>query len=657
MHTPSSLYVEWNARLLDYCLKEAVDEHGRFTLAVRQMLDDSPGIIAEAEFTNAVKQAYSHLLNTTSDPVFLLAQSSDTENRPLGVAFLGVAVMASEGMHANEYYTHLASLLDQPQEGSSVRGFVHRSFERCWMALSRWLEKQNLWMEQPDEHARKYIRWPKLHALLRLGDVEKLPRFFREYKLSPLRHCSTAHLADLFSLWIAEGHSGITATGRRAWADDVKQASILRQIVHVLDRWDEKQPQASFKRASAMATTHARLVLEIPGGAPRLSLRARQPDGFPNQLASGIPETTWRSVGAWGVEAWFEDLAISGSELEYLAEGFETPRGRHKVRFRGRRIFVFTMSEAGYGFEMSEEGGLPLNAPCAVLCHKRLERNVREYLYCIAGLSPRSCNLSDSWTVFHSFVPILEVLATDELASLQVTKTLSHRFWGGLNSGHSLSWLEGAPPQRLEVLGRTVPAAVFINGIAHPLVHGELGLDTLLQRCGEYQFRIGTKPHPVIIEPVHIRLWNEPEPALNLGLTSLSAPKAESTLDSLGFNGLSGTWTYIGSASGEVYDTWVPGLSARVQWAIGHNLAGLPAAVALSPDPRMLLISRAAVHPRALQRWADAILAVKKPCFGSVWIGSERKDIQRVWESYAAAALLVRQSRIRYVRSRQENCW
>lgn len=633
MSFPDS-YLGWNKYLLEYCMEHTVDASGQFTLAVGQMLDETDSSNAEAAFIASVRSEYARLLTISNDPVGLLIRRGE-DGRPLCAAFLGAAVLAAEEMERNEYYKHLAERLGQRKEGSSVVGLRLPRFERCWTFLNEWLSERGACMHRPEQDEKRYVRWPKMHALLRLIDIKKLPQFFREYRLSPLRIHSSDEVSKHFSRWI-ESEKKVTPAGQRAWNDDVRQPAILRQILHVLERWDEEDKSSDFQPANALRRSYAWPILAIRDKKPYFYVRAPRREGFPERVDSGIPGLCW--VGA---SEWYEDLPVNQQCLPILLSGFVAARDKYRVTLSDARILVFRLSEGGSGFEAKRENvGLPMNVPCAVFCRQRDEPRVSEYLNRICGSPPIRISFQGEFTLFHSIRAQYDCVPP--LEELRVTLEVSTEFLGGLPTGRPWTWLEGYPPHSMRLFGRHLPSCVDINGRPTPLKEGECRFDGVLCAAGVYTVKVGERTWRLVIEPTQIRDQDAPSEAPALTEENFAQPDLREPLV--------GEWTLLGARPGEIAPL-TPGRRPPFapQWAVGRDPVGRRAAVAYTARP-----ARPAPGRQGAADWADAILAAPAPRLGALNDGATRREVQEVWRQYVASAADVRRQRIRQARMAEE---
>ncbi len=508
----SDEYLLWNARLLEFSLIEGVDEDGRFFLSVQEFLDAEPdGFDAAKErFLRPVQSVYEDLRTHTTNPVRELYETTDAKGQPACVAFLGASVLASEAAEGNSYYQYLAEILKQPQDGSGVWGFVHESFAAAWQWLDRYLQRtQDCEIAPPEENGKKYVRWPRMHCLLRAGDVADLPYFFIDYGIKPLRGISEEALKERFQRWLTgNGKYKIAPRAQRAWRDSVRQPGIVRQIARVLSQWDGLPPVvnggAGTARLRRTNRIFASLALEMNDGElSKLLLRVKRPENrpdFPERVPIG------GSMGIEKVELTFArnrilcDRIIPPSWSGALHDGIESGvAGR--VALVGKKAFAFVATEFG---DYENAPALRLNQTGIVLCRTECAATLLFRLNSCTNPPPKRRDLREKlpgWTLLSGFIPVRA--GFDECFGVRFSEEVLIRPLGGLRFGKSRDWMQGAPPAEIEFLGATITEAL-VNGQSVPVVHRLADVRGLLDAPENYLIHAGDSRYALRIVPPEI---------------------------------------------------------------------------------------------------------------------------------------------------------
>jgi hypothetical protein len=628
----SDEYIRWNARLLDFALLNGVDD-GRFFLTVRQMLEDeSDSTVAEHRFVRAVAREYSALLKRTADVFFGLKGRTDAEGRPLCVAALGLTVLAAEQMDNVAYYKHLAEALEQPQEGSGVRGFFGHSFEAAWIELDAHLRRKcGCALERPRRNALRYVGWPRMHALLRFVDTAKLPDFFYWAGLSPARSVSETEFARLFLTWVSLSGCSFTLPGRAACRNEVSRGGVVRQSLRIFEMWNGEFSSyiggSSAAPASRIRTADASLIADVRANEVRLTLCVPRPKGFPERIA--VMGATLRAFG----DDEYEEMRLPRDWARALASGIigDVERGK---RFRLKGAAAYPLIDPEKQGRYQSQTALRLGVRCGALCLSRCADKVENYLQKICRRAPKRMEAGlncEGWTLFHDFVPLSAgVKPPRDFELLAVENAALIRPVGGLRLGRAQQWMHGAPPHRIEA---------SINGTAHALAES---CHDLFEETGFYAIVAGGQRYSLqIIEPricmancadVFAAAVTEddrdailPSPEENSASALRSAP-----ILTFGMNAV-----FIGPAS--------LSLSARAaapfpaQWAIG-TVEGRLSVIALNLKP-------APPRPfgKVSRAWAKRVLQARSARIGvftAEKVGErDMALITATWRAYLATAL------------------
>ena len=623
--TLSSDYVEWNRRLLDFCAAHSVDADGRFYLNAREMLSEEPDEArAEENFCTAVATTYKSLVSVSADPIRRLRFESDQAGRPLCAAFLGLSALAAERMTDNAYYVNLCKTLDLPEQADHLPpGFVRESFEDAWrVTLGEWLRSQSLYLQLPLPSRQRFVQLPKMHALLRAGDLSKLPGFFLRCGYRPTNPYSEVQLSSDFNAWVNSAYSNITTTGRAAWQDPTRRPGIVKQIIRVLERWDGSAPE--FSRRNAIQRAYVSLHLDLR--PERVLFRVRRKPGFPDVF----PFAGGRFIAV--DEEYYRDLAVLREFGARLRSPYEESVGSCRITFRGASVFAFVSEGAGMGYGQSER--LVLHEKCAALFRTLRSDAVLAYLKTITddSLEPRDLNRAlPGWSVVAEFSPKREMSAPVGLDALGVEKKQYPRLLGGLKAGQGQTWLAEAPPVRLEAVGERADQAT-INGEVLDLRDGRyLELEGRIRDAGSYDVVLGERRF-IRVAPGRLNTARES------GLALASDEDLEAALAEMATHGRSGGWLLLGSVPGHICALpALPGFTA--QWRLGYQ----------DGEARIIALTDTIVAPQPARRfarpqllWTQAVLRFAGGRLGAATPKVTPSEARRAWQSYACLARRLR---------------
>ncbi len=465
-------YTRWNAELIDYACEYGVDPDGRFFLVVRQMLEDAESsgqLTAEQSFLQAVRQEYAELLLSTDDPLGTLRGMRDPKGRPLCVGMLGAFVLAAEDMVDNGYYDHLGRLLAQHRTPSAVTGFVGETFESCWDALDQFLLPCGYYLAKP-EGGKRYVKWPRMHALLRACDVEKLPTFFMWAGTSPTSSVAEGRMKTRFDYWLSSQHCNFTQSGKKASQHDVRGPAILRQVMRVFSGWDGT-PRTSTQRGGApggkrSVPTGVRIFADVPAppAEPTLWLRAEKKAGCPPGFTiGGVHITATRDD-----DPFYPDVLLPPFWKDHiLINGTSSVSDNKKFVFRGAEAFALCWMDDTGGYESRD--ALIAGVTAAAVCTAGIAPSLERHLCHLSGKAspPKRITLGGclpGWYLYHGFVPNVILPAPMGLDNFGVEDRLTIRPVGGLRLGRQREWMHGMPPVSIDVLGVSPPPTVSVNG-------------------------------------------------------------------------------------------------------------------------------------------------------------------------------------------------
>ena len=286
-------YLEWN-RLLEARIRAT--EGGEVHLAVSPRLlaatvlefigERVSPANAEEDFKAAIQAGYRSCA-MESPAKLRIFQRYGPDGTPLCLGILAASVLAAHHMHSDDeaasgaYYIRLRDILGADAEINNMpRGFRTAEFERLWLFLAAWVEKEKIGsLSLPETDVqRRYVAYPLIHVPLRQLDLEKLPRFFEWAGYSAGTSASPQRLAADLRRWSDTYQSqSLSQAGRDALAD-ARSAAVVAQVQSELRAWDGSVPQP---QSSGIAWAHAEILLETAMRQLRLSILAHRQEGFP----------------------------------------------------------------------------------------------------------------------------------------------------------------------------------------------------------------------------------------------------------------------------------------------------------------------------------------------------------------------------------------
>lgn len=630
-------YLDWNARLLDYCLEESASRGTDLELIVQQMLVDQVEDDASKEFVDSVKTTYAVLKRYYVDPLEALAFSTDPDMRPMCGALLGLSVMAAEEMEGLEYYVRLANLLDQELVAGIPDAFNTEMFESCWFTLSHWATRCGSKFRQP-ETGKRFIKWPQSQALLRRMDVMKLPDCFSSAKLSPLRTYSQSQIGELLDIWSKD----FTPQGRIACGDNLRRPGIIRLILHTLSIWDGAKLRDNLPTESLVKCSNAWIEVKFQSGQPQIFVRAFRKVGYP-EVIKGFPNWIANEENIYEPERGDSDL------LKKLQTGFESGL-EHRIRFTGNTVFVLKKSDYG-GFTSERNGNIPMGQTCIIIAKAEHQVKIEQFL-CKVCANPFDCltlTQISGWVMFSGIKATVREpppVGFEQLAVSSIDVTLS--FIGGLRTGTPNVWLACAPPTTLEVSANTLPLHFVMNGNTYALVDGICHLRALLAEPGHYEFRVGARSRKITIIAVRAALGAFVEAADSSEIPFImEQPKV------LVPKFPTGKWVAIGSKIGEICHD-LDSCIFDIQWLLGTDDHGVSGVVSFVNNPSTPT-NEFQFWNQQSRNWAQIVTSMADTPIGSINQVDDKQRIIDSWHCYVSAARTYQQRRNNVLIKRSES--
>jgi hypothetical protein len=620
-------YIDWNARLLDYCLEESGRRSTNFELITQQMLVDQVEDDANEQFVDSVKTTYAILKRRYPDPLEALASSTDPDMRPMCGALLGLSVMAAEEMEGLEYYVRLANLLDQDLVAGIPDSFDTGSFEACWFTLSHWANRSGSYFRQP-ETGKRFIKWPQSQALLRRMDVMKLPDCFSSAKLSPLRTYSQSQIGELLDIWCKD----FTPQGKAACADKLRKTGVVRQILHTLSVWDGATNRSHLTTGSLVKCSNAWIEVKFQSGQPQLFFRAFRKVGYP-EVIKGFPN--WIATE----ENIYEPGLANNDLLTRLQTGFESGQ-EHRVRYKGNTVFVLRKSDYG-GFTSEGNGNIPMGQTCIIIVKAEHKVRIEQYLLriCSEPFDCKTMTQTAGWVLFSGVKATRREpppMGFEQLSVSSVDVSLS--FTGGLRTGTPNVWLACVPPTTLEVSATTLPSSFEINGNTYALVDGICHLGALLSKPGHYEFRVGIRSRKITIIAARATLG-----AFEDAADSSEIPFIMEQAKELVPKFPTGKWVAIGSKIGEICHD-LDSCMFDIQWLAGTDDDGVSGVVSFVNHPSTPT-NEFQFWNQQSRNWAQVITSMADNPIGSINQVDDKQSIIDSWHCYLAAARKYEQQR------------
>jgi hypothetical protein len=511
-------YLEWNSLL---------EAHIRTTGGTEVPLVVSPRLLAatllefkgervtpvdaEEDFKLAIQAAYRSC--AMESPARLgTFRRFGPDGTPLCLGILAASVLAAYHMHSDEdassgaYYVRLRDILGADAEITNMpRGFRTEEFERLWLFLAAWVEKEGIGsLSLPSgDSQRRYVEYPLVHVPLRQLDLEKLPRFFEWAAYSAGSCASPQRLEADLKRWSDIYQNQSFSQCGRAALTDARRVAAVAQAQSELKAWDGSVPQS---QSSNTAWAQAELLLETAMRQIRLSILAHRPEGFPEVFQN-------EDEYLQGAELWYDPRELGCEDGPLLMEGFSWLDEHHRnrgIRRAAGTVFVLAPNSS-YSGKVSRNQ-IPLHTDCSILCQESVESAVAEYLAEICGAPVRAISpgtIPRGWRLFLKVVAKRRPENVPEgLRALDVSTEVEIVPQGGLRIGPQMSWLLGGAP-RLLVEGHNGQAVTVDGHDVVLLEDGTIVTNSLLESVGMHVVRVGAVERRIsIVEPL-LRYYGE----------------------------------------------------------------------------------------------------------------------------------------------------
>lgn len=243
----------------------------------------------------------------------------------LAVCVLAAARMGTGNYASNDYYSHLRDLLGIEEPGMP-RGFDYE-LDAIWDRYTWWL----------DEHldgarglstvvtnaAFSHVGRPQSQTLFRGSDVRRLDDFFRWLHLEPGEGVEEDFLVTYFKAW-APGQD-LSAGARRLLADNQYWPTLGRILNAYAAHWDGTRSDREGTRIVGLRVV---VQLRMPR---RVSIRAKQPDGYPEHLRGVLGGTVASATADTGV---------------FVVDGTPDPRQLTRGGMLGDANYRLTLAES-----------------------------------------------------------------------------------------------------------------------------------------------------------------------------------------------------------------------------------------------------------------------------------------------------------------------
>lgn len=600
---------------------------------------------AEQRFSAATARIYRERVLKHSDRLHVLRRYGE-DGFPDCAAFLAASVLAAyrmqsdEELSGNAYYRRLADILECGVQGAHPVGFSPTVFESLWVFLRNWLHEahgQQLAMPTGEVGLRRFVGLPLAHVPLRSLDIEKLPAFFSWAGYQPGGRVRRDQLITDLRLW-QQSRNMLTATGSSALSDDRSDA-VFAQVSAELETWD-----GGFSESIGRRSALVEIQFDIVQRNPVLSYLPRRPSGFPDVFDDG------NRIFEASDEGWYDPSPIRPRDGELLESGFEWRSHVEGTQFTLRRskalVIALTPSSSYSGFLSSRR--LLRGVKCAVLCRDKIVGNVQEYLSEVAQQSLSAAThplLPMGWSIIRDFTARAHVEAPAGLEVLEVDPNIELLVTGGLRIGRRWSWLAGVPPHVL-VSGVETTDQVKVNGGPVEMgENGELLVDEVLSKPGEYLIEAGRMRRRLEIVNPSVRIQAS-------GKRTTAADEDKSVRIALP----QGSWTLIGrspeqvgSSCGGFFRGTLASCPFHPVWAIQVGAGpGARVAVLMMPVPplelELLGLKRQRQIPFA--RWAGVIYEahIRRPRLVGLNGIVPDENVLLIWKRYVAAAKQIKRT-------------
>lgn len=183
-----------------------------------------------------------------------------TNNLPSFIAFLAFCVLAVSKMEktpeisSSNYYHHLNKLLGIKEIGRPNR---FDEVVDAWKKLEEWLNvihhgEFGISTARPLNSFHPYVSYPQSQYLLRKNDRQKLPMFFRRFRLQPEDTPSISWVSDRLGEWVALTTCPLSSLIKSRIQKKHKHIvdHIAAIVILELQSWDGLLPEESIQGAS-----------------------------------------------------------------------------------------------------------------------------------------------------------------------------------------------------------------------------------------------------------------------------------------------------------------------------------------------------------------------------------------------------------------------
>lgn len=206
--------------------------------------------------------------------------SGDLLSTPPALSLLAVlsmaadAMVASDNISANNYYSRLSDLLEK--SGSKVSNVqqLASNYRACavelWTSLIDWL---NAWQgdrgiptvplpgQTGDADSRKYIRMPISQALLRESDRQNLYKMFTANNLDPAMNMSVELMKVVIDQWITSPYR--TDQLKKIWKEDDYKESLVLLTIALLESWPGSETESQSESGGIVTSTSSKVGLTL----------------------------------------------------------------------------------------------------------------------------------------------------------------------------------------------------------------------------------------------------------------------------------------------------------------------------------------------------------------------------------------------------------
>jgi hypothetical protein len=403
--------------------------------------------------------------------------TSNPQEAPPFTALLIAFSLAAEHMRkgddddysASNYYQRLAEILGLQDESRKVKISRDGKYtEQFWHALNNWLLRNDFLYGRPTAkqiNSWKYVSYSISQSLVRDGDRKTLHKLFNYSGFSGQEKINESEMKSYMHSWMAT--SGPSSWLKKLWGIPDLRDRVINAAINELDCWDDSKNEDSnnggLNRTSKINWAVA--IESFPKTRINLYLVTSISDDFKKSVYKISDDLLSKKI-LDGQKNEFVLTKLSGSNIGYfditkininslLLNSFDLQdEASEKIGRHETRAIILLIKDEGTSL-YREVNRIVLFAKHSVICHKKMEMKVKNYLdkYAREGFEIKNAEtikgLPSDWILIQN-VALVIIPNENEHEDLQALVPLSEGEEIYLSGGLKLTsgiWHSQAPPE------------------------------------------------------------------------------------------------------------------------------------------------------------------------------------------------------------------